>query len=45
MTEMTDDHAVRCHHKRNAKNLRKSEEPVSAFIYIYICVCVCVCVY
>lgn len=31
MTEMTDESAVRSQHKRNTKNLRKSEEPASEF--------------
>jgi hypothetical protein len=36
MTEMTDESAVRSQHKRNSKDLRKSEEPASAFVIIYI---------
>ena len=36
MTERTDESTVRSQHIRNTKNLRKSEEPASAFIIIYI---------
>jgi hypothetical protein len=36
VTETTDESAVRPQHKRITNNLRKSEEPASAFIIIYI---------
>ena len=36
MTEITDESAVRSQHKRNTKDLRKCEEPASAFVIIYI---------
>jgi hypothetical protein len=36
VTETTDESAVRSKHKRNTKNLRKSEGPASAFVIIYI---------
>jgi hypothetical protein len=37
MTETTDESPVRAQHKINTKNLRKSGEPASAFIYcLYI---------